>query len=62
MMTGSGPGQTIGLNLRTWLYVGGVDWTDVRVSPSVGVDVGFAGCIAEVRAAPIFTYFTAVGD
>jgi len=45
---GTGPGQTVGLNLKTWLYVGGVDWSDVRVSPSVGVDVGFTGCIAEV--------------
>jgi len=59
MMTGSGPGQTIGLNLRTWLYVGGVDWTDVRVSPSVGVDVGFTGCIAEVRAAQVYLLFYA---
>jgi len=46
--TGTGPGQTVGLNLKTWLYVGGVDWIDVRVSPSVGIDVGFTGCIAEV--------------
>jgi len=49
LTTGTGPGQTIGLNLKSWLYVGGVDWTDVRVSPSVPVDVGFVGCIAEVR-------------
>ena len=49
-MTGTGPGQTIGLNLKTWLYIGGVDWTDLRVSSSVGVNVGFVGCIAEVSA------------
>ena len=47
-MAGTGPGQTVGLNLMTWLYVGGVDWTDIRVSPSLGVNVGFTGCIAEV--------------
>jgi len=45
---GTGPGQTVGLNLKTRLYIGGVDWTDIRVSPSVHVHVGFVGCIAEV--------------
>ena len=48
IMSGTGPGQTVGLNLMSWLYVGGVDWKDIRVSPSVGVNVGFTGCIAEV--------------
>ena len=47
-LAGTGPGQTVGLNLQTWLYIGGVDWTAVRVSPSVGVSVGFVGCVAEV--------------
>jgi len=38
----------VGLNLKTSLFVGGVDWTQVRVSPSVGVDVSFQGCISEL--------------
>jgi len=58
LTTGTGPGQTIGLNLKSWLYVGGVDWTDVRVSPSVPVDVGFVGCIAEVR--PVVSHLSSL--
>lgn len=50
--TGQSPGSAVGLNLRTRLYVGGVDQSSVRVSPGVGVDRGFTGCISQVT----FTY------
>lgn len=43
---GSSVGDTIGLNLRTPLFIGGV--ADVRVSPAVNVLAGFDGCISEL--------------
>ena len=50
MSVGVSPGSTVGLNLRTPLYIGGVS-RDVRVAPSVEVDFhqGFQGCISQVR-------------
>jgi len=45
---GQSAGSAIGLNLRTPLYVGGVDQSSVRVSPDVGVERGFTGCISQV--------------
>jgi len=41
-------GTAVGLNLRTPLYIGGVDVQNIRVSPSVGVEHGFTGCISLV--------------
>ena len=52
--TGQSPGSAIGLNLQTPLYVGGVDQSSVRLSPDVGVERGFAGCISQVM--PLLTY------
>jgi dystroglycan 1 len=46
---GSSPGDTVGLNLKTPLYVGGVNHSLVRVAPSVGVTAGFSGCIAQLK-------------
>jgi dystroglycan 1 len=46
---GQSAGNTVGLNLRTPLYVGGVDRTNVRISPGAGVDLGFTGCISELK-------------
>ena len=45
---GSSPGDTVGLNLKIPLYLGGVNQTLVRVAPSVGVTTGFSGCISQV--------------
>ena len=46
--TGQSEGNTIGLNLRGNMYIGGVDIAQVRVAPGVEVDTGFQGCISEV--------------
>ncbi|GAB6018614.1 hypothetical protein CHUAL_000299 [Chamberlinius hualienensis] len=43
------PGTTRGLNLRTLLYIGGVDKHKINVSPSVDSSVGFDGCISELE-------------
>ena len=40
-------GDTVGLNLKTDLYVGGV--ADLRVSPHAGILAGFKGCISELE-------------
>jgi len=48
LITGQSSGSAIGLNLRTPLYVGGVEQSSVRVSPDVAVDRGFTGCISQV--------------
>jgi dystroglycan 1 len=58
------PGPTVGLNLRTYLYLGGVDWTEIRVSPFVGVDIGFRGCISElmVSGLPLDLIHSAVAN
>lgn len=50
---GRSPGHTRGLNLRTPLYVGGVDTVRITVSPHVGVARGFDGCLAAVRTYPL---------
>jgi len=46
---GVSPGSTVGLNLRTPLYIGGVS-RSTRVAPSVEVDFhqGFQGCISQI--------------
>jgi dystroglycan 1 len=59
---GSVSGDTVGLNLKTSLYLGAVDWTKVRVSPLVGIDVGFQGCVSElsVGGRPVDLTFGAI--
>lgn len=44
---GVSPGSTIGLDLKTPLYVGGVD-PRMRLPTDLGVIRGFYGCVAEV--------------
>lgn len=44
---GVSPGSTIGLDLKTPLYVGGVD-PRMRLPTDLGVVRGFYGCVAEV--------------
>ena len=48
LFSGVSPGNKVGLNLRTFLYLGGVDYSEVRVAPAVGVNMGFRGCVSEV--------------
>jgi len=48
MVVGQSLGTTIGLNLKTLLYVGGVDLMNIRLAPDVAVDAGFRGCISQV--------------
>lgn len=38
------------LNLKTPLYIGGYDHDRIRVSPHVGVENGFHGCVSDVSA------------
>ena len=45
---GESPGSTRGLNLRTPLYLGGVDTAQIEIHSEVGVKKGFTGCISEV--------------
>ncbi len=47
-LSGQSEGNTVGLNLREPLYVGGVDVEKVRIAPGVEVDTGFQGCVSEV--------------
>lgn len=47
MVLGTSPGTYIGLDLRTKLYLGGMD-PDKKVPDDVEVKEGFYGCIAEV--------------
>ena len=49
-MHGESPGHTRGLNLRTPLYVGGVDNARIEVTSEVGVRGGFTGCISDVSS------------
>lgn len=49
MQNTESPGSNRGLNLITPLFIGGVDQTRVEVSPEVGVQDGFRGCVKEVR-------------
>lgn len=44
---GQSEGSTIGLNLRSPLYIGGVD-PSTRIAPGVGVTRGFHGCISDL--------------
>lgn len=55
---GMSPGETTGLNLGSYLYVGGVK-QNVRVAPGVGVEKGLMGCVKEVSAK---FYSTAWGE
>lgn len=48
MQNTESPGSNRGLNLITPLYIGGVDNTRVEISPEVGVEHGFKGCVKEV--------------
>ncbi|XP_064642804.1 basement membrane-specific heparan sulfate proteoglycan core protein-like isoform X7 [Lineus longissimus] len=43
----SSPGNTLGLNMKRQLYLGGVDQGEV-ISAGVGVDVGFVGCVTRI--------------
>ncbi|CAG0883138.1 unnamed protein product [Darwinula stevensoni] len=45
---GKSPGSTRGLNLRTPLYLGGVDPQKVKVATPVGVSSSFKGCISKL--------------
>ncbi|XP_042860326.1 basement membrane-specific heparan sulfate proteoglycan core protein-like isoform X47 [Penaeus japonicus] len=49
MQNTESPGSNRGLNLITPLYIGGVDNTRVEISPEVGVDGGFKGCVKEIK-------------
>ena len=46
-MTATSPGTTIGLDLRTMLYSGGID-PDIKLPQSLGINNGMIGCVAEV--------------
>lgn len=48
-VTGESSGTTVGLNLKTLLYVGGVDHNSVRLALDVTVDRGFHGCISKLK-------------
>lgn len=41
------PGTTIGLDLRTMLYIGGTD-PDHSLPQNLGISNGLVGCVAEV--------------
>ena len=41
------PGTTIGLDLRTMLYIGGID-PDIKLPQSLGINNGLIGCVAEL--------------
>ncbi|XP_025082607.1 basement membrane-specific heparan sulfate proteoglycan core protein-like isoform X8 [Pomacea canaliculata] len=45
---GTSPGNTIGLNLKRPLYLGGVDPSEA-ISSNVGTREGFVGCIAQLK-------------
>ena len=47
---GKSPGNTRGLNIRTPIYLGGINRPKVRLSASrVGVSDSFEGCITDVK-------------
>ena len=46
---GFSKGNAVGLNLKTPLYVGGVDTENIRLSMEAGIYAGFHGCISSVR-------------
>jgi len=52
---GTSPGRQIGLNLKTPLYIGGVNQSLVRVAPSLGVVAGFHGCISQVCRSSMYS-------
>ena len=43
------PGNTRGLNIRTPVYIGGLNLQKYEYADEVGVSTGFYGCIAEVN-------------
>ncbi|KAL3861185.1 hypothetical protein ACJMK2_007245 [Sinanodonta woodiana] len=47
-VVGISPGDTVGLNLKLPLYLGGVDQV-IRVSSNAGTSQGFIGCVAQLR-------------
>ena len=49
IVEGKSPGTTRGLNIRTAMYLGGINREDFTVAPGVGVDNGFSGCITDVK-------------
>jgi dystroglycan 1 len=59
---GVSPGNTVGLNLRSPLYIGGVE-PSTRIAPGVGVTRGFHGCISDlvVRGQVIDMVYDAIG-
>ena len=46
--TGRSQGDTVGLNLKEPMYIGGVSG-DVMVAKAIGVTQGFDGCVSEVN-------------
>ena len=46
---GKSPGNTRGLNIRTPVYIGGLNTKKFVYAEAVGVTRGFTGCIVEVR-------------
>eukprot|EP00094_Tigriopus_californicus_P007839 TCALIF_07549-PA protein Name:"Similar to HSPG2 Basement membrane-specific heparan sulfate proteoglycan core protein (Homo sapiens)" AED:0.37 eAED:0.38 QI:0/0.3/0.22/0.87/0.7/0.67/31/0/1988 len=44
------PGSTRGLNIRTPLYFGGVKRDHFTLAPGVGAELGFIGCITDIRS------------
>lgn len=63
MVSGSNPAterstrSTPTLSLHTPLFLGGVNKGEVSVSPGVGVETGFDGCIATVCSILSFSFF-----
>ena len=45
---GKSPGNTRGLNIRTPVYIGGLNTKKFTYAEAVGVSRGFTGCILEV--------------
>lgn len=48
MVSGITPGKTVGLNLKTLLYLGGYNKTELILPPSLGQLSHFEGCISRV--------------
>jgi len=48
LIAATSPGNTVGLDLRTKLYLGGVE-PEVSIPRSVQVTQGFSGCITQVK-------------
>jgi hypothetical protein len=61
-VVGKSPGNTRGLNIRTPVYIGGLNTKKLTYAEAVGVARGFSGCIIEVifSCIPIFFVWYAI--